>query len=98
MTRKYGKCLRVQSNITCFWRGFAHVIRAAGAKMTAANVLMERGTELSPEEAADILKNDSATSIIVPPTSPEGGHVYLFKPDKEANAGRWKITHTISVV
>jgi len=49
-------------------------------------------------EAADVLKSNSATSIVVPPTSPEGGHVYLFKPDKEANAGRWKDAHAIFAV
>jgi len=74
------------------------MICAAGAKMTAANVLKKRGVELFPEEAADILKSDSATSIMIPPTSPEVGHVYLFKPYKKLMLVGGRITHAISTV
>ena len=47
-------------------------------------------TELSVEEAIEILNSDCTKTISVPPISPKGGDVYLFKPDNEANASMWK--------
>ena len=51
-------------------------------------VLMRKETELTIEEVVEILKSDSSTTIAVLPAHPEGGDIYLFKPEKQANAGK----------
>ena len=49
---------------------------------------MRRETELTIEEVVKFLESDSIATIAVPPAHPEGGDIYLFKPEKQINAGK----------
>jgi len=40
-------------------------------------------TQLSPEEAYELLANDDIVTIAIPPVFSE---IYFFKPDEEANS------------
>ena len=45
-----------------------------------------RKEELSLEEAFELLNSGDIVKSVVPPVRPKAGQVYLFKPDKRANA------------
>ena len=61
-----------------------------GGSETSSCVVLRRQTELSPQEAFQLLERDDivTTALAVPPVTLKGGEVYLFKPDKELNASK----------
>ena len=56
-------------------------------KTRKMKTVMRRETELTIEEVVKFLESDSITTIAVPPVHPEDGDTYLFKPEKQVNAG-----------
>lgn len=56
-------------------------------KTRKMETVMRRETELTIEEVVKFLESDSIATIAVPPAHPEGGDIYLFKPEKQVNAG-----------
>jgi len=50
--------------------------------------VLRKETELTTEEVVKILNSNSSKTIAVPPAHPEGGDIYLFKPEKQVNAGK----------
>ena len=51
-------------------------------------IVLHRSTELSPQEAFQLLEKDDIVTTAVPPVRPKAGEIYLFKPDEESNAGK----------
>ena len=49
--------------------------------------VLRKETELTTEEVVKIL-NSNSSKTIAPPAHPEGGDIYLFKPEKQVNAGK----------
>jgi len=39
-------------------------------------------TQLSPEEAYELLENDDIVTTAIPPVLPKADEVYFFKPDE----------------
>ena len=56
--------------------------------VVTSRVVLRRLTELSPQEAFQLLEDDDIVTTAVPPVRPKAGEVYLFKPDDESNAGK----------
>ena len=50
--------------------------------------VLHRSTELSHQEAFQLLEKEDIATVAVPPVRPKAGEIYLFKPDKESNAGK----------
>ena len=51
-------------------------------------IVLRRSTELSPQEAFQLLEKDDIVMTAVPRVWPEADEIYLFKPDEESNAGK----------
>lgn len=60
----------------------------SSGRTESSSVALKRHTELSPQEAFQLLERDDIITVAVPPVRPKGGEIYLFKPDKELNAGK----------
>ena len=63
-------------------------VERQGETEVSSCVVLRRQTELSLQEAFQLLKRDDIVTTAVPSVIPKAGEVYLFKPDKESNAGK----------
>ena len=50
---------------------------------------IKKETPLSVEEAIKLLRRDDVIYTAVPPSQPKAGEVYLFRPDKDINVGKF---------
>ena len=51
---------------------------------------IKKETPLSVEEAIKLLRRDDVIYTAVPPSQPKAGEVYLFRPDKDINVGKFR--------
>ena len=57
-------------------------------KNECESIALTGQTELSVEEAFQLLNSGDIITTAIPPVRPKADQVYLFKPGKEANTGK----------